>query len=137
VSDNRAAVAKAITERMADLGINQVELVKRSGLGKSTVNEVLRDKKARSRRPHTLERLSEALGWHRHHLAHVLRGKQPPEVSQPVEGTAPRFDAIEDRLDEIVDRLGVIETRLGRLDTIDTKLTKFLRRVDGAWPSHQ
>jgi hypothetical protein len=138
-TDDWGAVAKAITERMADLRISQVKLVGLSGIKKMTIHELMHNKAQRDRRPETLELLSVALGWHKDHLAHVRLGKEPPEPSQLVEETAetPRLDAIEDRLTEIAARLGAIESRLARLDTVDANLTKVLRRIDGAWPRHQ
>lgn len=106
VSEDWAAVARAINERVRELGWRQRELAERSQVSAAVVREIQRHTVERRRSPRTLESLSAALGWEPGHLDSVLRGRtrQPGSGAQAViDGAAlwSRLDALELRLDEI------------------------------------
>lgn len=107
VSEDWAAVARAINERVRELGWRQRELAERSQVSAAVVREIQRHTVERRRSPRTLESLSVALGWEPGHLDTVLRGRtQAPGSSgsqAAIDGAAiwSRLDALESRLDEI------------------------------------
>jgi hypothetical protein len=105
VSEDWAAVAEAINERVAELGWRQRELAERSHVSPAIVREIQRHTVERHRSPRTLESLSITLGWEAEHLDAVLRGRDLPTPGRPVnrsrETTPSRLSAIERRLDEI------------------------------------
>jgi transcriptional regulator with XRE-family HTH domain len=106
VSEDWAAVARAISDRMRELGWNQREFAERSHVSVAVVREIQRDTVRRRRSPRTLESLSVALAWKPGHLFAVLTG----EVQHPGAGDATtidvaaiwsRLDSLESRVDEI------------------------------------
>jgi transcriptional regulator with XRE-family HTH domain len=106
VSEDWAAVARAINERVRELGWRQRELAERSQVSSAVVREIQRHTVERRRSPRTLESLSAALGWEPGHLDAVLNGRagQPISGSQVVIDAAAmwsRLDALELRLDEL------------------------------------
>jgi hypothetical protein len=109
VSEDWAAVAKAINERVNELGWRQRELAERSRVSQAIVRELQHHTVVRRRSTRTLESLSVTLGWHPQHLDAVLHDRRPPEPNEPVtdrEDTLwSRLDALEQRLDEITERL--------------------------------
>lgn len=114
VSEDWAAVAKAINERVNELGWRQRELAERSHVSQAIVREVQHHTVERRRSPRTLESLSTTLGWHPKHLEAVLHGQRPPEADEPVADAGDtlwsRLDALEQRLAEITERLDGIES---------------------------
>jgi hypothetical protein len=113
VSEDWSAVAKAINERLTELGLNQRELAERSHIALSIVREIRNNTVQRRRSGRTLEALSVALGWHPRHLAAVLLGHAPPAPTDPIDyagdGVPARLAAIEDQLHEITQRLDEIQ----------------------------
>jgi plasmid maintenance system antidote protein VapI len=111
-----AAVAEAINERVIELGWRQGELAERSHVSRATVRELQHHIVERRRSARTLEALSTALGWHPQHIEAVLRGRRPPEPTEPVitNGESPwsRMDALERHLSDITERLDAIQTDL-------------------------
>jgi hypothetical protein len=130
VSEDWAAVAKAINERVNELGWRQRELVERSQVSPAIVREIQRHTVERRRNPRTLESLSVTLGWHPQHLAAVLQGRRPLRPGQPAaEGDDTvwsRLDAHEQRLSEITQRLSEITEHL---DALKTNLTTVVAHV--------
>ena len=116
MSEDWAAVAEAINERVAELGWRQRELAERSHVSVAIVREIQRQTVERRRSPRTLESLSIALGWEPEHLDAVLKGGESPMPGKPLNGsretTSSRLDAIERRLDEMTQILGDIKTDL-------------------------
>jgi transcriptional regulator with XRE-family HTH domain len=114
VSEDWAAVAKAINQRVNELGWRQRELAERSHVSQAIVREVQHHTVERRRSARTLEALSVAMGWHPQHLLAVLHGRTPPEPDEPVTPSGQtvwsRMDALEDRLMEIADRLDELKT---------------------------
>jgi transcriptional regulator with XRE-family HTH domain len=118
VSEDWAAVAEAINERVAELGWRQRELAERSHVSSAIVREIQRKTVERRRSPRTLESLSIALGWEPEHLDAVLKGRKVPSPAKSVNGsreTTSRLDTIERRLDEIAQILADIKTDLARV----------------------
>lgn len=125
MSEDWSAVAKAINQRLTELGWRQRELAQRSNVSLAIVREVQHNTAQRRRSPRTLESLSVALGWHPHHLGAVLHGRTPPDVNEPVttgeESLWSRLDTIEHRLDGITERLDSLRTDLaGVLDQLQS-----------------
>ena len=116
MSQDWAAVAKAINDRVNELGWLQRELAKRSHVSQAIVREIQHHVVERRRSPRTLESLSVALGWHPQHLDAVLRGRQPPEPDEPVADSGDtlwsRLDALEARMSEITERLDDLKADL-------------------------
>jgi transcriptional regulator with XRE-family HTH domain len=127
VSEDWAAVAQAISQRVAELGINQAELIERSRVSKATVGELYHNSAQRRRSARTLEALSTALGWHPQYLVAVLKGQRVPEIGEPVSRSD---DDIPGRLAAIEYRLARIETRLGTIDELSDRLKEINASVE-------
>jgi hypothetical protein len=116
VSDDWAAVANAINERVSELGWRQRELAERSQVSPAIVREIQRHTVERRRSPRTLESLSVTLGWPPQHLEAVLKGHGPSAAGQPVAGSnetpGSRLDTIGRRLDDITQLLLDLKTDL-------------------------
>lgn len=116
MAEDWAAVAKAINERVNELGWLQRELAKRSHVSQAIVREIQHHVVERRRSPRTLESLSIALGWHPQHLDAVLHGRKPPEPDEPITDRADtlwsRLDALDQLMDEIVERLDELKADL-------------------------
>ncbi|MEU5695449.1 helix-turn-helix transcriptional regulator [Actinosynnema sp. NPDC020468] len=116
MSEDWAAVAKAINQRVNELGWRQRELAERSHVSQAIVREIQHHVVERRRSPRTLESLSTAMGLHPQHLEAVLHGRKPPEPSEPVADPTDtlwsRLDGLEDRLTEITERLDDLKSGL-------------------------
>jgi transcriptional regulator with XRE-family HTH domain len=107
VPEDWAAVARAISERVRELGWRQRELAERSHVSAAVVREIQRHTVERRRSPRTLESLSVALGWEPERLDAVLKGRAPQaavrsQVRADEAALWSRLDALDGRLDEIV-----------------------------------
>ncbi|MDI5977973.1 helix-turn-helix domain-containing protein [Amycolatopsis magusensis] len=115
MSEDWAAVAKAINERVNELGWRQRELAERSHVSQAIVRELQHHTVERRRSARTLEALSTTLGWHPQHLLAVLEGRVPPHRDKPADddrGLWSRLDALEDRLADITERLEDVQSNL-------------------------
>jgi hypothetical protein len=116
VSEDWAAIANAIKERVNELGWRQRELAERSHVSQAIVRELQHHTVERRRSARTLEALSVALGWHPQHLTAVLHGCRPPELGEPVSDTggsvSSRLEAIDERLSEITGLLSEMNANL-------------------------
>jgi transcriptional regulator with XRE-family HTH domain len=125
VSDDWAAVAKVINERVNELGWRQRELAERSNVSQAIVREIQHHVVERRRSTRTLESLSTALGLHPQHLEAVLRGRKPPEVDEPVTRSETtlwsRLDSLERRMDDITDRLDDLKADLATIIELTRK----------------
>lgn len=112
VSEQWAAVAAAIDQRMVELGILQRDLAERAHVSQAIVRELQHNTAQRRRSARTLEALSTALGWHPRYLHAVLAGEKPParaeatpltdnEIAGQLAAIQSRLRSIEDRLDEV------------------------------------
>jgi hypothetical protein len=134
VTDDWAAVARAINQRATELGLRQRDLIERSHLSKAVVGEITRNAVQRRRSTRTLESLSIALDWHPQHLTAVLRGRRPPMVREPIyrfdeEDVPARLAAIEHHLREISERLNGIGVIADRLDEVNASLATVRERL--------
>lgn len=108
VSEDWAAVARVISDRVRELGWRQRELAERSHVSVAVVREIQRHTVERRRSRRTLESLSVALGWEPERLDAVLKGRRPQQAGArsyvAADGAAlwSRLDSLEGRLDEIV-----------------------------------
>ena len=119
MSEDWAAVAKAINKRVNELGWRQRELAERSHVSQAIVRELQHHTVERRRSARTLEALSTTLGWHPQHLIAVLQSRTPParrtsRSSDDGDDLWSRLDALEQRLAEITDRLDGHPNRASR-----------------------
>jgi hypothetical protein len=101
---NWAAVARAIGDRVRELGWRQRELAERSHASVAVVREIQRHTIERRRSPRALEASSVALGREPEHLDRVLKGQAQQTGGRPGLDSAvlwSRLDSFEQRLDEI------------------------------------
>jgi transcriptional regulator with XRE-family HTH domain len=133
VSEDWAAVARAINQRLTELELSQRELIARSQVSKATVREIQHNTAQRRRSDRTLEALSLALDLHAGHLAAVLAGRRPPELGEPVlrgdDDIPGRLAVIEHQLREITDRLNQMSDMNERLDEINANVETMLKHV--------
>jgi transcriptional regulator with XRE-family HTH domain len=122
VPEDWAAVAKAINERVTELGWRQRELAERSHVSPAVVREIQRHTVERRHSPRTLESLSVALGWHPQHLDAVLNGRPVP-AKEPANASG---DILLSRLDLVEQRL-IHMTRI--LDDLKTNVNTVLEHV--------
>lgn len=119
MTDDWSAVARAIKERVNELGLRQKELAERSGVSQAIVRELQLHTVERRRSARTLEALSLALEWHPGHLAAILRGRRPLQVGESgdddVDRVIVRLDAIEKRLDMIADQLAGLAGQISEI----------------------
>lgn len=119
VSEDWPAVAKAINERMLELGLSQRDLAEQSGVSLAIVRELQRNTVERRRGTRTMEALATALQWHPQHLLAVLHSRKPPAPGAPREDmgdpVTARLAAIEDRLAEVTDQLAALHAAVAAL----------------------
>ncbi|WP_026423425.1 hypothetical protein [Actinokineospora inagensis] len=107
MTEDWAAVAWTIVERMRVLGLSQQDVIDRSNLSKVVVRELQHNLVQRRRSPRTLEAMSVALGLHPRHLSGILEGRTVETIHSP-----------EDRSYVILDRLAALESRLDKMTTL-------------------
>lgn len=116
MSEDWAAVARAINQRVKELGWRQRDVAERSQVSQAIVRELQRNTVQRHRSTRTLEALSVALGWHQEHLTALLEGRTPPELGEPgiaaEDDVAARLASIERHLRQITRRLDEMNARL-------------------------
>lgn len=120
-----AAVAKAINQRVAELGWPQGELAARSRVSRGIVREIQHHSAERRRSTRTLEALSTALGWDRDHLDAVLHGEPATAGDAAAPGAGP---ALESRIDELESQLSVMNGRIGELQSDVKSILALIRR---------
>jgi hypothetical protein len=103
-----AAVARAISGRVRELGWRQRELAERSHVSVAVVRELQWHTVERRSSPRTLEALSVALGWEPEHLDRVLKG----HAQQSGRHTGSDIAALWSRLDSLESRLAGISRLL-------------------------
>ena len=118
--ENWAAVARAISDRVRELGWRQRELAERSHVSVAVVREIQRHTVERRRSPRTLQALSVALGWEPEHLDRVLRAR----ARQAGGHTAADSAALWSRLDSL-------ELRLAEAAALVTELRSDITTVMG------
>ncbi len=91
----------AINDRLDDLGWNQQELVRRSGVSATTVRW-LQQGEVHTYRSATLSRVSKALGWPGGALGKLLKGGDVPEFETDEPPVVAMADVLKDSLADIV-----------------------------------
>lgn len=128
------AVARAINERMSELGLTQRELVQRSHVSKAIVREIQHNTVQRRRSDRTLEALSIALDLHPGYLAAVLASRPTPKLGEPLvrsgDDVPGRLALIEHQLREITERLNDVDNIRERLDEISSDIATVLNRSE-------
>ena len=123
MTDDWAAVARAIKQRKTELGLNQRELGERANVSKQIVGELENNTVNRRRSARTLRAVSVGLDWHPDHLAAVLAGLTPPSANEPIPRTDDdvpgHFSVVEHYLRQLLDQVNTIN---GRLDEIAAKV---------------
>lgn len=83
-----AAVSAAISRRLAETRMTQMDVASRAEVSLTTVRELQHNSNPRRRRPQTLAAVSEALGWPPGYLHQLLNGEDAAphadEASDPV-----------------------------------------------------
>ena len=127
MTEDWAAVARVVQQRLTELGLSQSDVIIRSRISKTVVAEIQHNTVQRRRSARTLEAMSVALAWHPEYLSAVLERRTPPGAGDPkamADLDVPRhLAAIEVRLREITDRLDDIEAIKSRLDQIGADLS--------------
>lgn len=117
MTEDWAAVGQAISARMAELRVTQLDVAARAAISLTTLRELQNNINPRRRRPQTLSALSEALGWPAGHLSDVLHGQEPrvhpDEEHDPV---LKSLRSIEKELLDLRTRVDQIEQRLADED---------------------
>jgi len=117
VAEDWAAVASAISGRLAELRTTQMDVAAKARISLTTLRELQHNTSPRQRRPQTLSALSEALGWPADYLARVLRSENarphPDEEHDPV---LTSLTTVERELGELRDRVDRIEQQLAGED---------------------
>jgi transcriptional regulator with XRE-family HTH domain len=113
VSENREAVRDAIIERMLELGINQKQLAKNSGVAPATIRYIENDPRKHRPSPRTMEAISKALGWQPEHLDNVLYGRLQRDGTGQVTTEVELLSRL-DALLQLMQKINVVlEQRLG------------------------
>jgi transcriptional regulator with XRE-family HTH domain len=102
VTDGWAAVAAAINERLAELGLQQRQLAERSHVSRATIREIQRHSVERRRSPRTLESLSVTLGWRPDYLSSLLVGGDSGDEKKGIGAAQNGAETLDDRLREII-----------------------------------
>lgn len=117
MTEDWAAVARAISDRLAELRTTQMEVAARAKISLTTVRELQHGVNPRRRRPQTLAALSEALGWPSDYLATTLRGGEArPYASEQHDPVLNSLGSIEQELVALRERVDRIEQRLADED---------------------
>lgn len=113
MADDWDAVAKAISGRLSELQMTQLELAAASGVSPATIREIQYNKLARRRSPRTLESLSVALKWPPTYLSDVLAGTGGrPHADEADDPVLRELTAVHDELQSLRDRVERIERQL-------------------------
>lgn len=107
---------RAIEERLDDLGWNQFDLVRESGVSATTIRW-LQTGVERTYRPGTLAKVSKALGWPSGAIRQMLNGEEPPEpVTDPrLPGAEPPPPTVDSRLAALEEGVSELRASLARI----------------------
>ncbi|ASU77283.1 XRE family transcriptional regulator [Actinopolyspora erythraea] len=112
MEDDWAAVAEAISNRLRELGLTQLEVAARSKVSPATIRELQYNKMPRRRNPRTLEALSEALDWPPDYLGNVLSGAAArPHADEANDPVLRKLDDVLDQLEQLRSRVDAVERR--------------------------
>ncbi|TDD03114.1 XRE family transcriptional regulator [Saccharopolyspora terrae] len=117
MADDWAAVAKAISARLEELGMTQLDAAAKSKVAPATIRELQYNKVPRRRNPRTLEALSEALDWPADYLSNVLAGTSAePHADEANDPVLQKLDDVLEQLHELRTRVEAVERRQERED---------------------
>ena len=113
VSEDWASVAKAINQRVDELGMSQRTLAQRAQVSTAIIREIQQNRIQRRRNAKTLEALSVALNWPPEYLSAVLDGHDPADASSRQSDDVPnRLTAMERQLRTISRQLATLNANL-------------------------
>lgn len=107
------AVATALSQRMAELGLRQQDLAAKADVGVSTIQELVNNWKPRRRNRKTLAALSAALGWPADRLHTIAAGSHQEPPASEVDADA--IAELRKRLTEAERRITQLEERASEL----------------------
>lgn len=105
-----AAVAQAISARLAETRMTQMDVASSAKVSLTTLRELQHNQNPRKRRPQTLSAVSEALGWPPAYLGELLCGEKPS--AHPDEASDAVLNALKGLEEEVAD----LRARLDRLE---------------------
>lgn len=109
MGDDWAAVAKAIRDRLTELGITQKQLVDRSGVSESTIRQLMNNYGPRRRGRHTLEDVSKGLNLPAGHLAGILDKGSTSRQSNSTESLRKEVADLRGQLADLAGRVEALE----------------------------
>jgi len=113
VAEDWTAVARAISDRMAELRATQMEVAAKARISLTTLRELQHNMNPRRRRPQTLTALSEALGWPPDYLSTTLRrGHARPYADEQRDPVLGSLAFVERELGALRERVDRIERQL-------------------------
>lgn len=108
-----AAVSAAISRRMAETRLTQMDVASRAQVSLTTVRELQHASNPRKRRPQTLAAISEALGWPPAYLNQVLHGEDPhPNADETADPVLQALKGLESQVEALRERVVEIERQL-------------------------
>jgi hypothetical protein len=117
VAEDWAAVARAISDRMAELRVTQMDVAAKAKISLTTLRELQHNINPRRRRPQTLTALSEALGWPPDYLTTTLRGgNAQPYADEEHDPMLSSLASVERELGDLRERVDRIERQLAGED---------------------
>lgn len=128
MSDDQArwhAAAGAINERMHQLGLSQVDLIRRSGVSAFTVRRLQKGVPANYREAN-VAKVCLALGWTADSLRRLLNGDDPLPAADPHLQPVPDQATVERLEARVLTRLAEMEARLeARIAAVEEKVTGY------------
>ena len=116
-TEDWAAVAQAVTGRLEQRRMTQLEAASRAKVSLTTVRELQNNTSPRRRRPQTLAAISEALGWPPEYLSAILHGEEArPHRAEADDPVLQAIDSMERDLRDLRQRVTSLERRLAGED---------------------
>ena len=116
-TDDWSAVAQAVTGRLEQRRMTQLEAASRAKISLTTLRELQNNTSPRRRRPQTLAALSEALGWPPEYLSAILHGEEAhPRRAEADDPVLQAIDSMERDLRDLRQRVTSLERRLAGED---------------------
>lgn len=113
MAEDWTAVARVISDRMAEMRTTQMEVAAKARISLTTLRELQHNINPRRRRPQTLTALSEALGWPPDYLSTTLHGENAwPHADERRDPVLGSLASIERELGDLRDRVDRIERQL-------------------------
>lgn len=117
MTEDWAAVAKAISGRLEEMRATQMEVASRARISLTTLRELQHNINPRKRRPQTLAALSEALNWPPGYLSQVLHHEDAkPHADEQDDPVLKSLTSIEQELGQLRGRVDRIESQLADED---------------------